>query len=358
MNVKLTKLYYDTPSLLTAKQLSKKGGVSLKEGQEFINNQEVNQLHYPKKKKIKYYPIYGPPGTFQIDLTFYKQYKGQNSNYYILLTAIEVNSRQAYAIAMKHKTADDILEAFDNIIEKAKKHIPVKTVSSDKGSEFAKFFTEYLKKKNIKHFLIEPGNKNSNAMVESWNRTLRNSLERYMTAFNTNKYIDVLDDLVDGYNNRKHSVTGFAPNDVGEKELEKIRKQQFERIADVDEQRLKVGDSVRVLKPNEVFQKIGERYFRQVYTVASVNPFSYDIKNEAGDTLQKTYMHYQLHKIDPKNLGIAPTKDVTFDPTVVKKQYKTDLKLGRAGVDPSLIIEGKRSRKPVSGRGKIVYFVS
>ena len=75
---------------------------------------------------------------------------------------------------------------------------------------------------------------------------------------------------------------------IKDKELKIIRKQQFERIANVNEQRLKVGDSVRILKPNEVFQKIGERYFRQIYTVANVNPFSYDIKNEAGDILQNS----------------------------------------------------------------------
>ena len=60
-------------------------------------------------------------------------------------------------------------------------------------------------------------------------------------------------------------------------------------------------------------------------------------------------------KID--TVGTAPTRDEEFDPDQVKKEHKVGLKLGREGVDPSLIIEGKRTRKQVSGRGKKIYYV-
>jgi hypothetical protein len=49
-------------------------------------------------------------------------------------------------------------------------------------------------------------------MVERFNRSIRDLIDKYMTEYNTNKYIDVLDKLVSNYNNRKHTVIKMSPN--------------------------------------------------------------------------------------------------------------------------------------------------
>ena len=56
-----------------------------------------------------------------------------------------------------------------------------------------------------------------------------------LTAYNTNTWIDVLDDLVENYNNTEHGTTGFKPNKVGEKEMKEIQQQKAERIKTVNE---------------------------------------------------------------------------------------------------------------------------
>ena len=43
-------------------------------------------------------------------------------------------------------------------------------------------------------------------------QTLRNKINRYMTAYNTTKYIAVLDDIVDKYNNSYNSGIKSVPN--------------------------------------------------------------------------------------------------------------------------------------------------
>ena len=45
-------------------------------------------------------------------------------------------------------------------------------------------------------------------------RTLKRKLYSYFHAKKTNKWIDVLQDIVDGYNDRVHSVIKMAPNQV------------------------------------------------------------------------------------------------------------------------------------------------
>ena len=126
MNTTLKNIYYNPEkgfsnastiqSRLTPSQRMK---ISLEQIEEFITNQETTQLHkpLPTGSRRRYFPIEGPPGTYQCDLTFYEQYKSSNQQYYIILTCIEVNSRYGYAIAMKNKQSSTILDAFDRIYE-------------------------------------------------------------------------------------------------------------------------------------------------------------------------------------------------------------------------------------------------
>eukprot|EP00732_Lithocolla_globosa_P000489 Lithocolla_globosa_v1_NODE_149_length_5681_cov_13.915926.p2 type:complete len:214 gc:universal NODE_149_length_5681_cov_13.915926:3662-3021(-) len=194
---KLSDIYYKTIISPTLHDLAKKAGVSQSIAREFIKNQENYQLFKPTDKKIKYFPIIGVPGTFQSDLFFYDQFKKSNNGYHVLLTAIEVNSRRGYVIPLKNKTIDSIIEGFKLIIEKSQQYIPVKSVTTDSGSEFKKKFTDFLNNQNIDHFLTDPGNKHQLGMGERFNRTMRNSIEKYMTTYNTNRYIDVQDKMLE-----------------------------------------------------------------------------------------------------------------------------------------------------------------
>ncbi|KAI1299848.1 putative uncharacterized transposon-derived protein F54H12.3 [Halotydeus destructor] len=52
------------------------------------------------------------------------------------------------------------------------------------------------------------------AIVERVNRTIKNKLFKIMSLRGTKKYIDVLQAVVDSYNNSKHRSIGMAPNEV------------------------------------------------------------------------------------------------------------------------------------------------
>ena len=55
------------------------------------------------------------------------------------------------------------------------------------------------------------------SLVERWNRTMTEKMFKYFTANSTRKYIDVLDELVDQYNNTIHSSTGMTPKKASKK---------------------------------------------------------------------------------------------------------------------------------------------
>ena len=83
----------------------------------------------------------------------------------------------------------------------------------DQGTEFYnKPFLDLLKRLNIKHYSISSDRKC--AIVERFNRTLKTRLFRHFTAAGNHRYVDILDDVVSGYNNTVHSSIKHKPNDV------------------------------------------------------------------------------------------------------------------------------------------------
>ena len=93
-------------------------------------------------------------------------------------------------------------------------------------------------------------NEGKSVVAEIFIRTLKNKLYKHMTATNKNVYYDVLDDVVNKYNNTKHSTIKMKSIDV---------KDNNERVY-VDEHnekdsRFKVGDRVRISKFKNIFAK-------------------------------------------------------------------------------------------------------
>ena len=127
-----------------------------------------------------------------------------------LLVVIDVLSKYVWVRPMKNKTARSLLEAFDSILSEGRKPEKLRTYES---TEFLnESFQQYLKKKNIQFYAAN--NEPKASVVERVNRTLKSKLYRYFMAFNSLRYIDVLQDLVDSYNNTYHRSIGRAPATV------------------------------------------------------------------------------------------------------------------------------------------------
>ena len=58
-------------------------------------------------------------------------------------------------------------------------------------------------------------NEGKSVVSERFIRTLKNRLYKHMTATGKNVYYDVLDDIVNEYNNTKNSTIKMKPKDVG-----------------------------------------------------------------------------------------------------------------------------------------------
>ena len=69
-----------------------------------------------------------------------------------------------------------------------------------------------LKDNNIE--IYSTNNDEKCSVIERWNRTIKTQLWRYFSANGTQKYIDILQPLIDKYNSTKHRSIGMTPTDA------------------------------------------------------------------------------------------------------------------------------------------------
>lgn len=90
---------------------------------------------------------------------------------------------------------------------------------------------EFLKNKNI-HFRVVRNPDVKAAVIERFNRTLKERMWRYFTYKNTRCYIDILQDLVHAYNHTRHSTTKMVPAAVTLENASIARKNMEQRYAE------------------------------------------------------------------------------------------------------------------------------
>ena len=84
----------------------------------------------------------------------------------------------------------------------------------DKGREFYNKDVQKLVE------LYSTENDEKSWVIERFNRTIKEKIFKYFSANNTRKYVDVLDLLVDQYNNTIHSSTKMTTKEESRKENE------------------------------------------------------------------------------------------------------------------------------------------
>ena len=126
------------------------------------------------------------------------------------MCATDLFSQCTWVVHLKDKRGSSIVNAFEKIISKGRK--PNK-IWADQGGEFySKLFKRFLKINNIE--IYSTFNERKSVVAERFIRTLENKIFKYMTAISKNVYIDILDDIVNKYNNTVHRIIKMKPIDV------------------------------------------------------------------------------------------------------------------------------------------------
>ena len=239
---------------------------------------------------------------WEIDLVDVTRIKEFNDGYTFLLVCIDTFSKYVWIHPLKRKTGKETNDAFISILEESGRK--PKKVRYDQGTEFKnKHFQKLLKDEGINGY--EAINDTKAAIVERFNRTLKNKMYRYFTAANTFRYVDVLQDLVKSYNNTYHRSIGMKPVNVTESNSKQVRMRLFPSINKRVKQKtvFKVGDYVRISRKKRIFQKEHaptwtEEIFKVKVVDRKTRPITYTIEDLLDEEIKGKFYKEQLQKVD------------------------------------------------------------
>lgn len=275
---------------------------SCKQMTSSIKDTIVSELHRSARKNFRrrHVVIKGLNDSFQIDLVEMIPYHKINRNFKYILVVINIFSKFVWAIPLKNKTGKEVTAAMESILRKLK--IPPRNIQSDLGKEFYnKNFQELMQKYNINHYSTYSNLKAS--IVERVNRTLKNFLWKQFSLQGSYQWINVLQSIVNKYNNRVHRTTHFKPIDVNEKNEKQIFNTAYNRLKCMDPRKAKfgVGDHVRVSKYREAFAKgYTPNWSTEVFKVFKIQytePRTFILQDSHNELIKGGFYEYEMQRV-------------------------------------------------------------
>ena len=237
-------------------------------------------------------------------------------------------SRFAFARPIKHKNGQEVAQALEDIFTESKRH-PKFYLQTDEGKElFNKHVKELASKYGFSQFHTYDRDIKA-AIVERFNRTLKEMIWRYFTWTNTRKWVtnsqgeDMLAKFVNAYNHRLHTTLGMSPlqamkhdqNELYDSTIGKHLKRKQRKRLERDYSN-KVGDFVLVNTAKKMFEKgVAPKWTHEVFKVIDVDMSSpklnYKLEDMDGEEVKGMFVSDQLQKVtDPTNQPLMTEKIV------------------------------------------------
>ena len=298
----LKSVYYDFSSPGSfggVRALAKASGFPHSKVKNWLMSQDVYTLHKPVRKNFPQRKIIalGENELYQADLVDLKHLSRFNDGFKYLLTAIDVFTKKAFAVALKNKKPSSVIRGLREIF----KSNPPKLLNTDKGTEFFGTLTKkFLKQQNVHHYATS-GKANC---VERFNRTLKNKMFRIFTFRNSYKYIDILKDIITSYNKSYHRSIGMAPADVKAIHHSEIFKRLYGYLPEKAKKHkflFDVGDSVRISKIRRTFQRgYLPGWTEEVFIIHQryeTDPPTYKLRDLKGEIIEGRFYQEEIQKV-------------------------------------------------------------
>lgn len=302
--------------------------IKYSEIQNWLNQQNTYTLFKQVNKKFVRLPILvnNRNEQWQIDLMDMSWLSAENDGYRYLFNVIDCFSRFVWVIPIKTKSSETIANEISKLLQTKK--VPEK-IQSDQGKEFKNSkFLSIMKKYKINYF-TSTDDVIKCAIVERFNRTLRNRIYRFLSHNSTKRYIDVLQDIVQSYNNSFHRTIGMAPSRVNAENsstvLNNIRKNHPK--VRIKHKPFAVGDKVHISRAKTTFEKGATSNFtEEIFTIFKVKKtqqgYVYRLRDWSGEEITSIFYHNELvHAKEQRLYKIEKILRSRTNPFTKKKEY-------------------------------------
>ena len=200
--------------------------ITKKQLYEWLSKQDIYTSHHPIIHRFarKRVVTRGLNDVWDVDLMDMSNLAKYNQGVTFIAIFIDIFSRYLYVESMKNKSTAETLKAIKMVFTKSKQQ--PETFRSDAGKEFlGKEVKQYLVDREIYQQITRNDTKANYA--ERVIRTLKKKFYRYLYHNKTHKYIDVLQSLVDGYNENYHSRINCAPSMINKENEAQVWAKQY-----------------------------------------------------------------------------------------------------------------------------------
>ena len=278
-----------------------------RQAEAWLKKQDTYNLFRPVRRKFNRLPIIVSHlnEQWQADLMDVSWYKRYNDGVRYLLTVVNVLSRYAWVEPLRDKTSTSIIKAFERIITAKNKPDNLQT---DQGREFKnKFFQDWLAKRGVSFFTTTNDDIKC-AIVERFNRTLRERLYRLMHWKKSFRYIDDLQKIVQSYNKSYHRTIEMSPAEVTKKNesivTKTIKKNRLPRKITIGKP-LEIGSFVRITRKKGLFEKGAESgWSKELFKIEERKEtpigYVYKLVDWDGEPITSIFYQPELTKVDAK----------------------------------------------------------
>ena len=138
-------------------------------------------------------------------------------------------------------------------------------------------------------------NKGKSVVAERFIKTLKKKIFKHTTAISKNVYVDVLNDIVNRYNNTVHKTIKMKPIDVTDDYYVKYN-EEFNK----KDSKFKVGDHVEISKYKDIFAKgYTPNWTKEVFIVNKIKntvPWTYSISDLNNEKILGSFYEKELQK--------------------------------------------------------------
>ena len=264
----------------------------------------ADELHKPIIRKFRKRKVVSKTvdDIWAADLVDLQSLARQNKGYRYLLMVIDVFSKYGWIVPLKSKTGPEVTAAFKVLF---KDHIPTRLWTDDGKEFYNKPMNSLLEKHKVK--LYSTKNEEKASVVERWNRTIKRDMWKYFTANdNTRKYIDILQPLVEKYNNTYHHSIKCTPKEARkpEKYIHVLQALYGDTQELATKPKFRVGDKVRIDKKKRKFEKsYTTNWTDEIFTITKVKntkPPTYNIKDANGEEIIGSFYENELQRTHQK----------------------------------------------------------
>ena len=144
-------------------------------------------------------------------------------------------------------------------------------------------------------------NEGKSVLAERIIGTLKNKTFKHMTAISKNVYFDVLDDILDKYNNTVHKTIKMKPIDVTDDSYA-----EYNENFNKKDPKFNVGDNVRISKFKNIFAMgYTPNWSEEIFVISKTKnsvPWTYVVSDLNGEDITGSFYEKELQKTSQKNL--------------------------------------------------------